>query len=177
MPSDPAAPAPVLPVAPARLAAGHKSRRPLLVLGGLALAAIVGVFAYMNISSTLTNGGSGRITFTPSTASCGPGTALTAPGLSMDARLPSSMTSKDVNQQDAWQWQVDGTTMTTGMAMMGQPRFLPMIGDFFEATGQLATSGYCPSQYYPNVALGTHTMRVVDASGKLLAEGSFTLTP
>jgi hypothetical protein len=86
------------------------------------------------------------------------------------------MTSKDVNQQDAWQWQVDGATMTTGMAMMGQPRFLPMIGNFFEATGQLATSSYCPNQYYPNVALGTHTMKVVDASGKVLAEGSFTLT-
>ena len=40
--------------APVVLAAtgGHRSRRPLVVLGGLVLAAIVGVFAYMNMNST-----------------------------------------------------------------------------------------------------------------------------
>jgi hypothetical protein len=63
---------PPAPSAPATTSAGTKSRRPLLVVGGLVLVAIVGVFAYMNMSSStpgsnsnapLTVGGANLTTF------------------------------------------------------------------------------------------------------------------
>ncbi len=171
------APAPPVPVAPAATSAGHKSRRPLLVLGGLVLAAIVGVFVYMNLRSTLTNGGStsGGITFTPSSFSCS--SALGLNPVTVTARLTSFMTSKDVNQQDTWQWQLDGAPVNIGTNVLTTPRFIPLTDGSWRATGTTIASWICTDESNQVRSMGAHTMRVLDASGKVLTEGSFTLTP
>lgn len=179
VPSDPAAPGPVPPVAPARLAAGHKSRRPLLVLGGLALAAIVGVFAYMNMNSTSANGGStsanggstsGGINITPSTFGCtlGNSTQVTS-----TVRLPSSVA--DVEHLT---WQIDGVSIPLGLSITSWSRDLTKQRDgswlVIETDGMRDLCDL--AAFETKDQLATHTMSVLDASGKIVAQGSFTLT-
>jgi hypothetical protein len=172
-------------VAPVALAAtgGHRSGRPLVVLGGLVLAAIVGVFAYMNMNSTSTNGGSGSgaITFTPSTISCSAILAADVPYVATLSFMPyDSGVRGAVAQQTIAQWQLDGATIDINnnpLFIGGSPSFFAMRDGSFQATGSLDLTDVCPNSYYPSRRLGTHTIRALDSNGKVLVQGSITLTP
>ena len=155
-PPYPGAP-PAAPFPPAATSAGHKSRRPLLVLGGLVLVAIVGVFAYMNMSST-----SGSISYSPSTVSCSSTASVT-----VTIRLPSSLHATD--QITA---QLDG--QVKGTATLGSQFIQQSDGSWLQTTTQ---SGVTTCAGTNGQFTGTHVGRILDASGKVLADGSFTVTP
>jgi hypothetical protein len=152
-PAYPDAPVPTVPIALVATSAGHKSRRPLLLLGGLVLAAIVGAFVYMNMGSM-----SGSISYSPSTISCSSTASMT-----VTIRLPSSL-----NATDQIIAQLDGQVRTT--ATVGSQFIQQSDGSWLQTTTQSASSA-CGS-----LSRGTHVGRVLDPSGKVLAESSFTLT-
>jgi hypothetical protein len=141
----------------------------MLAMGGVVLAVVVGAYLFMNMNSN-----SGGITFTPSTLSCSsPVTFTTA------ARLPASVhagdtvtimmdgksagpttvssSGSDVTQQADGSWIIVSTTAPTEMQSI------------------CAAGGSAGG--FNVLTPGTHTMQVLDASGKVLAKGSYTVTP
>ena len=153
--SDGAAP-PAAPSATAATSAGNKSRRPLLLLGGLVLVvAIVGVFAYMNMSSSTP----GSISITPSTISC----SSTASAV-VNIHLPSSLKAGDVISD-----QTDGHasgTLTLNTAFIHQ-----------SDGSWLLTAPTLSSTFCGGTSMGTHTESFLSSSGQVLATTTYTLTP
>lgn len=140
----------------------------MLLVGILVIAAIVGGYFVLN------TGSKSAITFTPSTLSCSNPVTFT-----VSAHLPSSVkagdtvtitldgksagssavasSGNDAVQQSDGSWLITSTTTPTSMATACKAG--GSVGGFNSLTP------------------GTHTMQVLDASGKVLAQGSYTVNP
>jgi hypothetical protein len=131
----------------------------LLVVGGIVVVAIVIGAAFMTIRSR-----SGSIAVNPPSFSCD--LTLLAP-VTMTITLPSS-----VGLDDYVSVQTDG--IGTGV--------LEHVGLFFQQQSDgswrevedAANVDLCATVGY---AAGTHDLRILDSSGKVLAQGSYTVTP
>ena len=161
--------APVTPGAPAAARTGFKITPPILLIGVVVVAAIVGGLIYMNMSSS-----SGGLTFTPSTISCSKPVAFTT-----TVRLPSSVKATDkisitldgksletstVSDVSDIVHQQDGTWTSTSATT------LEMVQTMCAAGGSAGGINV--------LTPGTHTMQFLDSTGtKVLASGSYTVTP
>jgi antitoxin (DNA-binding transcriptional repressor) of toxin-antitoxin stability system len=171
-PTYPAAPTyqapPPATGAPAAAAASFKITPKLLLIGAVVLAVIVGAFLYLNTSSSY-----GSLTFTPSTVSCSKPVAFT-----VTAHLPSS-----VKAGDKVTITLDGKPVTTSTVaevsdMIQQPdgswtSTSTTTADTMQAICSAGGGSGGFNLYTP----GTHTMQVLDSSGKVIASGSYTVTP
>lgn len=149
--------------------AGFKITPQMLAIGAVVLAVIVGAYLFMNMNSN-----SGSITFTPSTLSCSKPVTFTT-----TARLPSS-----VKATDSVTIMFDGKSVApTTVSSSGSDVKQQADGSW------VSVSTTTPSEMQSLCAAGgvagginvltpgTHTMQVLDASGKVLAQGSYTVTP
>ncbi|MGZ6268154.1 MAG: zinc ribbon domain-containing protein [Candidatus Limnocylindrales bacterium] len=167
-PGVPAAPA--APAAPIATVAGIQITPKLAVIGAIALAVVIGAaYLFMNMNSK-----PGSLTFSPSTISCSSPVAFT-----VTARLPASLKSTD--SISIW---LDGKSAgsspigESGSDVKQQPDGSWLTVSTTPASEMQSTcaSGVGPSGF--SVATpGTHTMQIRDATGKVLAEGSYTVTP
>jgi hypothetical protein len=141
----------------------------MLAIGGLILVVAVGAYLFTSMNSS-----SGSITFSPSTLNCsnpvvftttahlpasvhaGDTITLTFDGKPVGTSTVSS-SATDVTQQPDGSWV---TTSTTSAAAM---QSLCAAGGSSGGINVLTP--------------GTHTMQALDASGKVLAQGSYTVTP
>jgi hypothetical protein len=82
-----------------------------------------------------------------------------------------------VAQETIAQWQLDGATINSDSSPLSNMRFTAMTDGSFQATGLFDLIEICPNSYYPARPLGTHTIRILNANGQVLVQGSFTLTP
>jgi hypothetical protein len=136
-----------------------------LVVAGIAIVAIVAVVLVVR------SGGSGGISFDPSTVSCSSPVAFTS-----TVQLPSS-----VHAGDTLTATLDGRTMTTGP--IGTSAVQQADGSWtITNTSSVATmQSVCAlggSAGGVNVLTpGTHTEQILDSTGKVLATGSYTVTP
>jgi len=130
----------------------------MLAVGGIALAAIVAVIVFMSMNSK-----SGSITLTPSSFSC----SSSAQVITV-MRLPSSMQATDMLT-----YQADGVTKSTETV---DSTFLRQSDGSWLVSVPATASSICQGSSGA-VTIATHTLRILDASGKVLAEGSYTLTP
>ena len=164
----PGAAAPATPAVPIATVAGIKITPKLLAIGGIALAAIVGVFVYMNMNSS-----SGGITFSPSTVSCSSPVVFTA-----TVRLPASVHSGDtitvmldgkkvasspISADSSTVQQADGSWISTDTTSAASMQSLCASGGSAGGLGILT--------------IGTHTETILDSNGKVLAQGSYTVKP
>jgi hypothetical protein len=162
------APAPATPAAQAAPKTGFKITPVMLLIGVVVIAAIIGGYFFLNMSSK------SAITFTPSTLSCSNPVTFT-----VSAHLPSSVkagdmvtitldgksagkspvasSGNDAVQQSDGSWLITSTTTPTSMATA------------CSAGGSVGG--------FDSLKPGTHTMQVLDATGKVLAEGSYTVNP
>jgi hypothetical protein len=148
------------PAAPAKA----KTNPLFFVLGALVLLGLVGAVAFVAVSAT-SGGGSnvGGITVNPSSFKCS-----SASPVQYTVKLPASVKGTDqvTNRVDGGDW---GRSVT--------------VSDYFtqqsdstwlhDAASDPLTTCDGPSG---KLAAGTHKLQVVDASGKVLADGSFTIT-
>jgi hypothetical protein len=159
---------PAAPTAPAAAKAGFKISPVMLLIGVVVIAAIIGGYFYLNMSSK------SSITFTPSTLSCsnpvtftttahlpasvkaGDRITITLDGKSAGTSTVSS-SGNDVAQQADGTWLVVSTTSPSSMKSL------------CDAGGS--------SGGFNILTPGTHTMQVLDATGKVLASGSYTVNP
>ena len=119
---------------------------------------MVGIVVYMSMSAK-----SGSITLTPSSFSCSSSTQVTAV-----MRLPASMQATDMLT-----FQTDGVTKSSGTVDSTFSRQSDSSWLFSEPS---TASSVCQGSG-GTLLIGTHTLRILDAGGKVLAEGSYTLTP
>jgi hypothetical protein len=156
------------PAAPAAAKAGFKISPVMLLIGVVVIAAIIGGYFYLNMSSK------SSITFTPSTLSCsnpvtftisahlpasvkaGDSITITLDGKSAGS-TPVASSGNDAVQQADGSWEITSTTSPSSMATVC-------------STGGSAAG-------FNSFTPGTHTMQVLDASGKVLASGSYTVNP
>jgi len=151
------APTPRVPGTPIATVAGIKVTPKLLAIGGIALAVIIAV-VYMATSSK-----AGGITFAPSTFSCSSSAQVTTV-----IRLPSS-----VSATQALNWQMDGVDQASNTVA---DAFKQQTDGSWLFTDTSAGSSSCQGPSGP-LSMGPHSIRILDVSGRGLAEGSFTLTP
>jgi hypothetical protein len=148
--------------------AGIKITPQMLAIVGVILAVIVGAYLFVNMNS------SGSITFSPSTVSCSSPVTFTT-----TARLPASVKATD-----------SITIMFDGKSVGSSPVSSSGSDVKQQADGSwVSVSTTTPSEMQSLCAAGgaalgmnvltpgTHTMQVLDASGKVLAQGSYTVTP
>ena len=127
---------------------------PILVVAGLVvIVAIIGVGAFA-LANNKGSGAPGSLVFSPSTVSCDDTLTITT-------TLPSS-----VKESDPITLKVDGTAGGTHTAVEA--------GLTKQANG--SWSGTASGPVDCTMGKGSHTEQLVDASGKVLAEGSFTIT-
>ena len=150
--------APKAAAVPIATVMGVNITRQMLLIGGIVLAVVVGAFIFMNMNSK-----PGSLSVTPSTFSCSSSVQVTS-----TIKLPKSLKATD-----QLLWQLDGVTSIKST-----------VGDNFTAQGDGSwmftnTSSASSSCSGPNgeLAMGTHTMRILDAGGRVLAEGAYTLKP
>jgi VCBS repeat-containing protein len=88
-------------------------------------------------------------------------------------RLPAS-----VKATDALVFQQDGKTVdTTGFSIKVSDMFtLQPDGTWMYTTSEQAKSN-CTGSSGDTLAMGTHTVAILDTAGHVLAQGSYTLTP
>jgi antitoxin (DNA-binding transcriptional repressor) of toxin-antitoxin stability system len=140
----------------------------MLAIGGIVLAVIVGAYLFMNMNSN-----SGGITFTPSTLSCSSPVAFTT-----TAHLPAS-----VKAGDNVTITLDGKQVTSGPVSSVSDLIQQPDGSWTStsttspSTMQSICAAGGSSGGFNILTPGTHTMQVLDASGKVLAKGSYTVTP
>ena len=175
--APPAAPAPPVPAAPVGAAPGGTAPwtgllppglNPKIV--GIAIAVVVVVAAFVLLSKQ--GGGGGGITFSPSSLSCSHPTQFTT-----TVMLPAS-----VKAGDTLTVRFDGATISTEQASSGsmsqQANGTWTAVDTTSATSmqQICALGGGVGGF--NVLTpGTHTEQILDQSGKVVAEGSYTVTP
>jgi hypothetical protein len=153
---------------PASASAGIKVTPQMLAIGGLVLAVIVGAYLFMNMNSS-----SGSITFTPSTLSCSKPVSFTT-----SAHLPSS-----VKAGDSVTITLDGKVVTSSQVSSVSDMVQQPDGSWTSAstTAPSEMQSICAaggsSGGFNILTPGTHTMQVLDASGKIVAQGSYTVTP
>jgi hypothetical protein len=120
---------------------------------------IGGAYLFMNMSSK-----PGSISVTPSTYSCSAENQVTSV-----IKLPSSLKATD---QIAW-------------VLDGVPVVSAKVSDTFKVQGDgswlytdtSSASSSCTGPGGGPLTPGTHTLQIRDATGKVLAEGSYTLAP
>jgi hypothetical protein len=172
-PAVPAGPPPVAPPAwsmPPGAAPVRQGINPLLLV--VAAVVVVAIAAFVVVSNN--SGGSGGITFSPSTLSCKTPVVFTT-----TARLPASVHASDtiaitldgksagtstvVDSSGDTKQQPDGSWLSVSTTTAAQMQSLCAAGGSAGGMNVLTP--------------GTHTMQVLDASGKVLAQGSYTVTP
>jgi hypothetical protein len=155
------APAPAAPGKPIATVAGIKVTPTRLAIGGIVLVFVAAAaFVYLNAGSR-----SGSIVFSPSTISCSSTTSVTE-----TVALPSS-----VHNADQISLKLDGTVVDT--STVGGSGFAQHTDGTWTNTSQISTSDICSLASGGSISMATHTLQIVDASGKVLAEGTYTLTP
>ena len=164
----PGAAAPATSAAPIATVAGIKITPKMLAIGGIALAAIVGVFVYMNMNSS-----SGGITFSPSTVSCSSPVVFTA-----TVRLPAS-----VHPGDTITLMLDGKKVGSSPISADSSTVQQADGSWIstETTSVDSMQSVCASGGSAGglgmLTIGTHTETILDSNGKVLAQGSYTVKP
>jgi hypothetical protein len=159
---------PGTPGTPAAAGTGIKVTPQMLAIGGVVLAVIVGAYLFMNMNSN-----SGGITFTPSTLSCSKPVSFTT-----SAHLPSS-----VKAADSVTITLDGKPVTTSQVSSVSDMIQQPDGSWTStsttspSTMQTMCAAGGASGGFNILTPGTHTMQVLDANGKVLAQGSYTVTP
>ena len=154
----PGAPVPSQPGAPVPTRAGSKISPRILAIGAIALVVIAAAVVYMNM-----NAKSGSISLTPSSFSCTSSAQVLAV-----IRLPSSLQATDMLT-----FQTDGVvegTETVDTTFSHQSDGTWLFSSPSDANSICHGSSTA-------AAIGTHTLRILDAGGKILAEGSYTVTP
>ena len=149
------------PGAPAKA----KTNPLIFIIGGVLILALIGAIAFVAVMAT-SGGGSnvGGITVSPSSYKCSSGNPV-----QYTVKLPSSVKGTDqvTNRVDGGDW---------GRAVTVSDQFTQQSDGTWlhdSASDPLST---CAG---PNGTLstGSHKVQVVDSSGKVLADGSFTITP
>ena len=140
----------------------QQPRSPLLpialVIGGIvALVVVMGLV--LALASSHSTGAS--IVMSPSTIHCGQATKLTI-------RLPATLKSSD-----RLTLEVDGVTINNWT--VGQTFIKQSDGSWMYESSSSTSSWSCTASGLN--ALGTHVIKIRDANGKVLAQGSYTLTP
>jgi hypothetical protein len=156
-PASAPAPAPRAPGTPIATVAGIKVTPKLLAIAGIALAVVLAI-VYVTMGSK-----SGSVTFAPSTFSCS-----SSVNVATVMRLPSSLSATE-----RLNWQIDGVTQITNAVA---DNFKQQTDGTWLFTDTSAASSSCQGVSGP-LSMGTHNVRILDANGHVLAEGSFTLTP
>jgi hypothetical protein len=110
-----------------------------------------------------TSSKAGGITFAPSTFSCS-----SSAQVATVIKLPSSMLATD-----KLNWQIDGVTLVTSAVA---DNFKQQTDGTWLFTDTSTGTSNCQGPSGP-LSMGTHSFKILDASGRGLAEGSFTLTP
>jgi cytoskeletal protein RodZ len=103
---------------------------------------------------------SGSVTFTPSTVSCSSTQSMT-----LTIRLPASLQGSDELTLKG-DGEVKGSFILDESKLERQSDGTWLVSELYDY-GACGTSG----------AVGTHTFTILDANGKVLAEGSYILTP
>jgi hypothetical protein len=146
---------PGTPSAPAAASAGIKVTPRMLAIGGLVLAiVVVAAVVFMNMSSN-----PGGITFSSSTISC----SATVP-VTETIRLPSS-----VRGTDQITLLIDGVVKAKDTVSR---EFIQQSDGSWSNTTPVDVSSGCGSS-----SMGVNDLKIVDASGHILATGTYTLTP
>jgi cold shock CspA family protein len=70
---------------------------------------------------------------------------------------------------------LDGTVETT--STVGGSGFVQHTDGTWTNASAISTSDVCGLASGGSISMGTHTLQVVDASGNVLAEGTYTLAP
>jgi len=78
-------------------------------------------------------------------------------------------------QRDQISLKLDGTVVDT--STVGGSGFAQHTDGTWTNTSQISTSDICSLASGGSISMATHTLQIVDASGKVLAEGTYTLTP
>ena len=160
-PAYPGAPAPGAWGGPPAPSSASKML-PLLAIGGvLVVAAVVAAIVFMSVISS-----SGGITFSPSTMSCSSSAQVTA-----TMKLPSS-----VKDSDQVSYQIDGNKIAFSTFTVSDEFTKQSDGSWLSTTTSAAGLN-CSGLSGSALSMGTHTIAIIDANGKVLAQGSFTLTP
>ena len=148
------------PAAPAK----SKTNPLIFVLGALILVGLVGAIAFVGVMAT-SGGGSnvGGITISPSSFKCSSGSPV-----QYTVKLPASVKGTDqvTNRVDGGDW---------GRAVTVSDQFTQQSDGSWlhdEASDPLTTCAGPNGKF----STGTHKLQVVDANGKVLADGSFTIT-
>lgn len=141
--------APIATPVPAR-----RGMNPAILVGLVLLAAVIAGVVYFGFLQ----GGSASASLSPSSFSCsGPSVQVT-----MTVRLPGSLQGSDMVTSE-----VDG--------MKGDPE---RVDKGFKKDGSTwLSSDTVPSSTLCLLGTGKHTIRALDASGKVLVEGSWTANP
>ena len=138
---------------------------PLLVIAGIAIVAIVAVVLVVR------SGGSGGISFSPSTVSCASPVTFTTTVL-----LPAS-----VHAGDAITETLDGRTITTGSVNSSAVHQADGSWSYINTSSVATMQSLCASGgSFGGVNVltpGAHTEQILDSTGKVLASGSYTVTP
>ena len=156
------------PAAPVAAGAGFKLTPKILLIGVVVLAVIAGAIYYMNMSSS-----SGGLTFNPSTVSCSKPVAFTT-----TVHLASSVKGTDkvtitldgkplqtsaVSEVSDIVHQSDGSWTSTSTTTLDQVQTVCAAGGSAGGINILTP--------------GVHTMQFLDSAGKVVASGSYTVTP
>ena len=156
-PAPAPAPIPRAPGTPIATVAGIKVTPKLLAIAGIVLAVVVAI-VYVTMGSK-----SAGISVTPSSFSCSSSIQVASA-----IKLPSSLRATDTIVLT-----VDGAvqnTTTVGAYMNHQ-------GDGSWTREQPASAHDACQGANGQLSMGTHTVKILDVGGHLIAEGSFTLTP
>jgi hypothetical protein len=144
---------------------------PLLIVGAIAIVAVLAVVAYTQVINK--PGSSGSITFSPSTVSCSNPVAFTT-----TMNLPSS-----VKQDDQLRIYLDGKLATTqtisgdtgdNWTKQSDGSWVGVSTTTAEDMQTLCSAGGA-SGGFNILTVGTHTYEIRDASGKVLASGQYTV--
>ena len=133
---------------------------------------IVAIIAVLAVIGSMSNS-AGGITFSPSTISCSSPVAFTT-----TTRLPSS-----VHAGDTITMTLDGKTVTSATLSAGGSTVQQVDGSWIDVSTSSLTSmqSLCAAGGsaggFDVLTPGTHTERVLDSTGKVLAQGSYTVTP
>jgi hypothetical protein len=159
---------PAAPAAPAVVSAGLRTTPRMLAIVGVVLAVAVGAYLFMNKNSD-----SGGITFTPSTLSCStPVAFMTAAHLPASVQAEDRLTVMRDGKSAGWTSvpgigsdagrQADGSWVITTVTIASDMQTLCNTG---------GSGGF-----FSVLTPGTHTIQILDASGTVLSQGSYTVT-
>jgi hypothetical protein len=135
------------------------------VIGGVVIIAIVAVVLVVR------SGGSGGISFDPSTVSCSSPVVFTS-----TVHLPSSVQAGDTIIQT-----LDGQTIARGPVTSSAVRQPDGSWIYVNTSSVASMQSLCASGGSSGgvnlLTQGTHTEQILDSTGRMLASGSYTVTP